>query len=266
MNRIEKTYADLKAEGRAALNVYVCAGDPDLETTRDLILAFEKSGVDMIELGMPFSDPIADGPVIQAAGQRSLEAGTTLTKVLELVAEVRKQSDIPIALMTYYNVIHKFGIERLASKAKGVGIDGFIVPDLIVEEAGDLIDAARAADLATIFFVAPTSTDDRIQLADEASTGFIYCVSVTGITGARTALPDDVRGYLADVRSKTTKPLVVGFGVSTPEQVKAMAEVVDGVIVGSAVVRQIEAAAGLSRAELVANVAEFVATLATGVR
>jgi len=266
VNRIEKTYADLKAEGRAALNVYVCAGDPDLETTRDLILAFEKAGVDMIELGMPFSDPIADGPVIQAAGQRSLEAGTTLAKVIELVAEVRKQSDIPIALMTYYNVIHKFGIERLATEAKRVGIDGFIVPDLIVEEAGDLIDAARTADLATIFFVAPTSTDDRIQLADEASTGFIYCVSVAGITGARTALPDDVREYLADVRTKTTKPLVVGFGVSTPEQVKAMAEVVDGVIVGSAVVRQIEAAAGLPREELVGKVADFVATLATGVR
>ena len=266
MNRIEKTYADLKAGGRAALNVYVCAGDPDLETTRDLILAFEKAGVDMIELGMPFSDPIADGPVIQAAGQRSLEAGTTLPKVLELVADVRKQSDIPIALMTYYNVIHKFGIERLATEAKSVGIDGFIVPDLIVEEAGGLIDAARKADLATIFFVAPTSTDDRIRLADEASTGFIYCVSVAGITGARTALPDDVREYLADVRAKTTKPLVVGFGVSTPEQVRAMAEVVDGVIVGSAVVREIEAAAGLPRAELVAKVADFVATLATGIR
>ena len=266
MNRIEKTYADLKAGGRAALNVYVCAGDPDIETTRDLILAFEKAGVDMIELGMPFSDPIADGPVIQAAGQRSLEGGTTLPKVLELVAEVRKQSEIPIALMTYYNVIHKFGIERLAGEAKSVGIDGFIVPDLIVEEAGGLIDAAHGADLATIFFVAPTSTDDRIQLADEASTGFIYCVSVTGITGARTALPDDVREYLATVRSKTTKPLVVGFGVSTPEQVRAMAEVVDGVIVGSAVVREIEAAAGLPRAELVAKVAEFVAALAAGVR
>ncbi len=266
MNRIEKTYADLKAEGRAALNVYVCAGDPDIETTRDLILAFEKAGVDMIELGMPFSDPIADGPVIQAAGQRALEAGTTLPKVLELVAEVRKQSDIPIALMTYYNVIHKFGIQRLASEATRVGIDGLIVPDLIVEEAGDLIEAARAADLATIFFVAPTSTDDRIALADEASTGFIYCVSVTGITGARDALPGDVRDYLSDVRSKTTKPLVVGFGVSTPEQVRAMAEVVDGVIVGSAVVRQIEAATGLPRAKLVAKVTEFVAPLASGVR
>ena len=266
MNRIEKKYADLKAEGRAAFNVYVCAGDPDLETTRDLILAFEKAGVDMIELGMPFSDPIADGPVIQAAGQRSLEAGTTLPKVLKLVAEVRKQSEIPIALMTYYNVIHKFGVERLVGEAKNVGIDGFIVPDLIVEEGGALIDAARKADLATIFFVAPTSTDDRIKLADEASTGFIYCVSVTGITGARTALPDDVREYLATVRSKTTKPLVVGFGVSTPEQVRAMAEVVDGVIVGSAVVREIEAAAGLPRAELVDKVADFVATLAVGVR
>jgi len=266
VNRIEKLYADLKAEGRAAFNAYVCAGDPDLETTRALIPALQDAGVDMIELGMPFTDPIADGPVIQAASQRSLDAGTTLPKVLDLVAEVRTGCDIPIALMTYYNIVHKFGIERFADEATRAGIDGLIVPDLIVEEADALIAAARAADLATIFFVAPTSTDDRIQLADDASTGFIYCVSVTGITGARTELPDDIRAYLTDVRAKTTKPLVVGFGVSTPEQVRALAKLSDGVIVGSAVVRQIEAAAGLPVAERVAKVAEFAAALAAGVR
>ncbi|MFH1731935.1 MAG: tryptophan synthase subunit alpha [Planctomycetota bacterium] len=266
MNRIEKTYADLKANGRAAFNVYLCAGDPDLDTTRELILAFEKAGVDIIELGMPFSDPIADGPEIQAAGQRSLDAGTTLAKVLELVADIRTRSEIPIALMTYYNVIYKFGIERFVAEAKRVGVDGLIVPDLIAEEAGELIGPARNADLATIFFVAPTSTDDRIKLADESSTGFIYCVSVTGITGARDSLPDDIREYLRAVRSKTTKPLAVGFGVSTPGQVRAMSELADGVIVGSAVVREIEAAAGLPRAELVAKVSDFVAALAAGVR
>ena len=264
MNRIKKKYADLKAEGRAAFNVYLCAGDPDLETTHDLILALESAGADVIELGMPFSDPIADGPVIQAAGQRSLERGTTLPKVLELVAEVRKRSEIPIALMTYYNVVHKFGIERFVSEAADAGIDGLIVPDLIPEEAGELIRPARAADLATIFFVAPTSTDERIALADEASTGFIYCVSVTGITGARDRLPDDLREYLLRVRSKTTKPLAVGFGVSRLEQVRALAEIADGVIVGSAIVRQIEAASELPRAELVKKVADFAASLAAG--
>lgn len=266
MNRIEKRHADLKAEGLAAFNVYLCAGDPDLETTAELVPALEKAGVDMIELGMPFSDPIADGPVIQAAGQRSLDRGTTLTKVLDLVAALRKRSEIPIALMTYYNVVHKFGLERFVNEAARVGVDGLIVPDLIPEEAGELIALARAAGLATIFFVAPTSTDERIALADRSSTGFIYCVSVTGITGARAALPSNLRDYLAHVRSRTTKPLVVGFGVSNVEQVRALSQVSDGVIVGSAVVREIEAASGLPRAELVKKVASFVASLAAGTR
>jgi len=266
MNRIEKTYADLKAKGRAAFNAYLCAGDPDLATTRALIPALEAAGVDMIELGMPFSDPIADGPVIQAAGQRSLEGGTTLAKVLDLVGEVRTQSDVPIALMTYYNIVHKFGLDRLVDEAVRVGIDGLIVPDLIPEEAGELIGLARDAGLATVFFVAPTSTDERIKLADRHSTGFIYCVSVTGITGARENLPDDLRDYLGRVRSLARKPIVVGFGVSKPEQVRMLSGVADGIIVGSAIVREIEAAAGLPRAELVEKVAAFAATLAQGTR
>jgi len=265
VNRIEKTYADLKAAGRAAFNVYLCAGDPDLETTRELIPALEGAGVDMIELGMPFSDPIADGPVIQAAGQRSLERGTTLPKVLDLVAEARAQSEIPIALMTYYNILYKFGVERFVNEASSAGIDGVIVPDLIAEEADELIALARQAGLATIFFVAPTSTDERIEMADRASTGFIYCVSVTGITGARDELPDDLRAYLLHVRSKTSTPIVVGFGVSKREQVRALSEVADGIIVGSAVVREIESASQLPRGELVRKVAAFAGNLAQGV-
>jgi len=261
MNRIEKLYADVRAKRRAAFNVYLCAGDPDLETTRELILALEQAGVDMIELGMPFSDPIADGPVIQAAGQRSLERGTTLPKVLALVAEVRKRSQIPIALMTYYNILHKFGLKKLAAEAKRAGIDGLIVPDLIPEEAGELVALARPAELATIFFVAPTSTDERIALADRMSTGFIYCVSLTGITGARAELPADLKQYLERVRARTTKPMAVGFGVSKPEQVRALGELADGVIVGSAIVREIEAASGLPRAELVKKVSAFAAKL-----
>jgi len=265
VNRIEKLYAGLKAEGRAAFNVYLCAGDPDLETTRELIFALEAAGVDMIELGIPFSDPIADGPVIQAAGQRSLESGTTPPKVLGLVAEVRARSEIPIALMTYYNIVHKFGVERFVDEAARAGADGVIVPDLIAEEAGGLIALARGAGLATIFFVAPTSTDERIELADRSSTGFIYCVSVTGITGARDELPADLREYLLRVRSKVNTPIVVGFGVSKREQVRALSEVADGIIVGSAVVREIESASQLSRAELVRKVAEFAGNLAQGV-
>jgi len=266
VNRIEKTYTDLKAEGRAAFNAYLCAGDPDLETTRDLILAFAGAGVDVIELGMPFSDPIADGPVIQAAGQRALEAGATLPKVLRIAAEVRERSQIAIALMSYYNVLHNFGLDRFADEASAAGIDGVIVPDLIPEEAGDLIAAAGRVGLATNFFVAPTSTDERIDLADKASTGFIYCVSVTGITGARDTLPGDLKEYLSRVRARATTPLAVGFGVSTPEQVRMLAEAADGVIVGSAIVREIEAASGLHRAELVKKVTEFVAALAQGTR
>jgi len=261
VNRIENLYKSLKGK-RSAFNAYLCAGDPDLDTTHDMILAFEKSGVDMIELGMPFSDPVADGPVIQAAGQRAIERGVTLPKVLELVQRVRKQSQLPIALMTYYNIIHKFGIERTVRECKAAGIDGFVIPDLIPEEAGELIAAARAAELATIFFVAPTSTDDRVALADRESTGFIYCVSVTGITGARTALPDDLRDYIVRTRAKVTKPLVVGFGVSNREQVQALGEVADGVIVGSAIVREIEAASRLPRAEMVKKVAAFASELA----
>lgn len=266
MNRIQKLYADRRAEGRAAFNVYLCAGDPDLDTTAELIPALDAAGVDMVELGMPFSDPIADGPVIQQAGQRSLERGTTLRKVLDLVADVRTRTEIPIALMTYYNLIHKFGVAELVAEAVRVGIDGLVIPDLIPEEADELIALAGDADLATVFFVAPTSTDERIALAEQSSTGFIYCVSVTGITGARDALPDDLRDYLARVRSQTTKPLVVGFGVSKPEQVRMLSEVADGVIVGSAVVREIEAASGLPREELVRKVAGFAGGLAAGVR
>lgn len=266
MNRIQKLYADLRAEKRAAFNVYLCAGDPDLETTAELIPALEKCGVHMIELGMPFSDPIADGPVIQRAGQRSLERGTTLRKVLDLVAGVRRTSAIPIALMTYYNIIHKFGVGAVVNEAARVGVDGLIIPDLIPEEAGELVALAGDADVATVFFVAPTSTDERIALAERSSSGFIYCVSVAGITGAREELPADLRSYLMRVRSLTTRPLVVGFGVSKPEQVRMLSELADGVIVGSAVVREIEAASGLPRAELVRKVAAFVAGLARGVR
>ncbi|MFW6107850.1 MAG: tryptophan synthase subunit alpha [bacterium] len=266
MNRIDRTFAELKEEGRAAFSVYLCAGDPDLETTHDLILALEDAGVDFVELGMPFSDPIADGPVIQAAGQRSLDRGTRLPDVLDLAARVRQQSDIPIALMTYYNLAHRFGLETLVAEAGRAGIDGLILPDLIPEEASDLIALARPADLATVFFVAPTSTDERVQLAEQAATGFIYCVSVTGITGARDALPPDLRGYLERVRARTTKPLVVGFGVSKPEHVRLLAQVADGIIVGSAVIREIEAAADLPRGQLVEEVAAFAGTLAAATR
>jgi tryptophan synthase alpha chain len=265
MNGIQQTYADLKGE-RAAFNVYLCAGDPDLETTAELIRALDRAGVDMIELGMPFSDPIADGPGIQRAGQRSIEGGTTLGKVFELVADVRRDCEIPIALMTYYNLVHKFGLAETVAESQRAGVDGFVIPDLIVEEAGEWSGLCADADLATVFFVAPTSTDERIALAEQHATGFIYCVSVTGITGARSALPDDLREYLTRVRSLTTRPLVVGFGVSTPEQVRTLSALADGIIVGSAVVKQIEAAEGRERAELVARVAAFAGELAAATR
>jgi tryptophan synthase alpha chain len=266
MNRIDRAFRDARASRRALFSIYLCAGDPDLDTTRDLVLEFAHQGVDMVELGVPFSDPVADGPVIQNASQRALKAGTTLRKTLALVRQIRQTCPMPICLMTYYNPVHRYGEALLAEDAVLAGVDGLIIPDLIPEEAADLSRAARQHDLKTVFFVAPTSTDDRIRLADQASTGFIYCVSVTGITGARAGLPPDLADHLRRIRSLTTHPLVVGFGVSQATQVSWIASHADGVIVGSAMVRHIEDHLAGPRAALVQAAGRFAAELASGVR
>lgn len=241
MNRIDALYQHARSTHGFALNVYLCAGNPSLEATEALILEMERRGVDAIELGMPFSDPVADGPDLQPAHARGVAAGITLGHVLGLVRSVRGKSQIPIALMSYYNPIHYRGPARLVAEAAAAGVDGLIVPDLPPEEAAELIAAGRRHDVKTVFFVAPTSTPERVELVCGAATGFLYCISVTGVTGARAQLPPELAEQLRGLRRATELPLVVGFGVSTPAHVAAMAEVADGCIVGSAVARVLEA-------------------------
>lgn len=266
MNRIDRKFQQARAEGRALFSIYICAGDPDLDTTRELIWEFDRRGVDMIELGVPFSDPVADGPVIQNATQRALESGTTLRKTLETLKTIRGESEIPVCLMTYYNPVFHFGVKELIGEAVNAGADGLIVPDLTPEEAGDLVAAARSRDCKTIFFIAPTSTESRIRNANALSTGFIYCVSVTGITGERDELPSELAASLQHFRSWTDKPLVVGFGVSRRAQVSMLSKVADGIIVGSAMVRRIEQHLRDPRSLLVKKLGEAAADLALGVR
>ena len=244
MSRFAATFERLRARGERSLMPYVMAGDPSLEETRRLLLEAEKRGADAVELGVPFSDPLADGPVVQRAGLRALASGTTLPRVLELVATLRSQLTMPIALMTYYNPVFVFGLKGFARAAVDAGVDGLIVPDLPYDESGPLRAEAEPAGLDLIQFVAPTSTAARVKAIARVSRGFIYVVSLTGTTGERRELPPDLGAQMRTLRLVTTKPLCVGFGVSTPEHAAAVGKLADGVIVGSAVVRLIERYAG----------------------
>ncbi len=259
MNRIEQKFAQLKQLKRKAFISFITAGDPDLKTTHDLVLAFEQSGVDIIEIGVPFSDPLADGPTIQASSFRSLQKGTTLPKVLQLVKKLRQQTDIPIALMMYYNPIFNYGEAKFVKDATESGIDGVIVPDLPPEEAMNLIKLSRQANLSTIFFISPTTTKERMKLVAQASTGFIYYVSIAGVTGARNQVALSYKDQIKQAKKLTNKPICVGFGVSTREQVKDISKIADGVIVGSAIVNEI--VKNQNQKNLVSNVARFVSGL-----
>lgn len=236
-SRISEAFANLKEKGEAALMPYFMAAYPTFDTCRDSIVAADRAGADLIELGLPFSDPLADGPVIQKAGVSALDSGVTTDTVFELVESIRKESNIPIALMSYYNLVFHYGLERFARNAAEAGADGVIIPDLPPEEGAAWKNAAQAAGLDTIFLVAPTSDEDRIKLAADASTGFVYCVSLTGVTGARTALPSNLVDLVQRVKNATTKPIAVGFGISTPEQAHDVGKIADGVIIGSSLVR-----------------------------
>jgi tryptophan synthase alpha chain len=264
MSRIKNTFNRLKKKNETALIPYIMAGDPDLATTKTLILEMEKSGCDIIELGAPFSDPLADGPVIQKAAIRSLTNRTSVADVLGLVADVRKTSTIPLILMTYYNLIFKYGEERFVRDAVAAGLDGLILPDLPPEEAGTLMLTAKKAGLDTIFLLAPTSTDDRIKLVAKVTRGFVYYVSLTGVTGSKLAVQNSIKDALLRIKSVTDKPVAVGFGISSPDQA---AQVTlwgaDGVIVGSALVKVIEE--NIGSPELVARVVAFVKALKQGV-
>jgi tryptophan synthase alpha chain len=228
------------AHGHKAFIAFVTAGDPSLERTVDIALELERGGVDVLELGVPFSDPLADGPVIQRASERALRAGTTLTGVLDCARRVRERSALPIVLFSYLNPLLRYGLERLAQAARAAGVDGVLVTDLPPEEADEWLAIARAADLDTIFLASPTSPDERLARIAEASRGFVYAISRTGVTGEREALSSDAKPLLGRLRALTREPVALGFGISTAEQVRAAAAVADGVVVGSAIVRFVE--------------------------
>ncbi|OQW36994.1 MAG: tryptophan synthase subunit alpha [Nitrospira sp. SG-bin1] len=257
--RLETRFDDLRKKRQKALIVYLMAGDPGLAATEQLVVALEQAGADIIELGVPFSDPIADGPVIQQAAERALKNGTSLRKILDSVKSLRQRTDIPIILMLYYNSIHAMGCEEFCKVAKAAGIDGLIVPDMPPDEAGPLKGPADAAGLPLIFLLAPTSTPSRRKLVADESHGFVYYVSLTGITGARLSNVEDVRHNVAKLKKVSAAPVAVGFGVATPEDAAQVSKIADGVIVGSAIVKRI--ASYQQDPAMIGHVAEFVRSL-----
>ena len=239
LTRISETFKRLNQQGKKAFIPYMMAGDPSLEKTRDVVLLFEACGADIVELGVPFSDPLADGPTIQRASERALKNGVTLRKVISLVKDLRQVTQIPLVLMTYFNPVFKYGTDAFIKDARSAGVDGMIIPDLPPDEAGDFIKLSRKAALDTIFLLAPTSTEDRIRKVTKAASGFIYYVSITGITGANLLLDGSMDLLISNIRKYTDKPIAVGFGVSTPEEAATIARISDGVIVGSAIVKKL---------------------------
>lgn len=263
MNRIDAKFSALRASQKKALITFITAGDPSLEDTAKLVLSMEQAGADIIELGVPFSDPMADGKTIQEASFRSLQNGTTLKKILQTVSQVRTQSQVPIALMTYYNPILHFGEEKFIKQAKAAGVDGLIIPDLPVSEAESLRKAAVKEEISLVFFLAPTTSPARMKEIVKAASGFIYFVSVAGVTGARTSAPVSIERQVKAAQKLTPVPVCVGFGISTPQQARQVAAFADGVIVGSAIVKEVEKNAGSpDMPEKVAGfVREFAAAL-----
>ena len=261
-SRISRLFERLQREHRPALIAYITAGDPAPAATPDLVAALERGGADLIELGVPFSDPIADGPVIQRASDRALKAGTKLATVLEIAAEIRKRSEIPLLLFTYLNPVLRYGLERLARAAVDHGIDGCLLTDLSVEEAEPYIQVMRQAGLDTVFLAAPTSSRRRLELVAKYSTGFVYLVSRTGVTGERTSLSDSAGPLVSAMRAVTKLPLAVGFGISTADQVRSVGAIADGVVVGSAIERVIEENAASD--QLPAKLEALARTLASG--
>ena len=259
INRIDKKFNELKKQKKKAFIAFITAGDPSLSVTEKLVVAFERCGVDIVELGVPFSDPLADGPTIQAASERALKKGVTLAKILQTVKRIRKKSQMPITLMTYYNPIFHRGEENFMVEAKKAGVDGMIVPDLPFEEAKNLVKAAKKHHIATVFFISPTTSISRMKTIVRAASGFIYYVSLTGVTGARKDLPQDLTTKIRMAKRFSKKPICVGFGVSTPAQVKSISRYADGVIVGSAIVQAIYK--NSFKRNLISDVGRFVKRL-----
>ena len=259
MTRIDQTFKKLKSEGKKAFVSYIMAGDPDFETSLELVMGLPAAGVDIIELGLPFTDPMADGPTIQLAGGRALDSGMTLVKTLEMAKRFREENDsTPIVIMGYYNPIYSYGVEQFLIDAKSAGIDGLIVVDLPPEEDDELCIPAQAAGINFIRLATPTTDENRLPKVLQNTSGFVYYVSITGITGAAEAQATDVGPEVARIQTNSGLPVVVGFGINTPEKAKAIAEVADGAVVGSAIVSE------LAKGKPVADVLAFVKTLADG--
>lgn len=263
MNRIDTTFARLRADGEKALIAYIMAGDPSLADTEALVLELERAGADIIELGVPFSDPIADGPVIQKAAERALRSGASLRKILGIVTTLRRRTQIPIVLMSYYNSIHAFGEAAFCRDAAQAGVDGLIVPDMPPEEDALLAAAACEGGPHLIYLLAPTSTPDRFAQVARRSKGFLYYVSLTGITGAQLPDLEGVRRNIAKIKRLTKVPVAIGFGVATPDDAARVGEIADGVIVGSAIVRRIDEHRDDPR--MAEKVGEYIASLKAAV-
>jgi tryptophan synthase alpha chain len=264
MNRIVEKFAQLKTSGKKSFVVYIGAGDPNLEATRQLALAFDNAGVDILELGVPFSDPLADGLVNQLAAQRGLESGTTPPKLLETILAIRKESEIPIVLYIYFNLIHKVGMEKFINDCAKAGVDGLLVLDLPPEESVNYEALMKKAGLCHIYLVAPTTPETRMEKIVKRGSGFIYYISREGVTGMQTSVATNLASQVAKIRAHTDLPIAVGFGISNPAQAKTVAVEADGCVVGSAIVNQI-AEHGKSP-ELVGKVGAFVKSLADAVK
>jgi tryptophan synthase alpha chain len=259
MNRIDGCFSRLKREAKKGFVVYIGAGDPNLQMTRELALKFDRMGVDILELGVPFSDPLADGLVNQLAAQRGLESGTTPPKVLSTVSEIRRESEIPVVLYIYFNLIHKYGMEKFVAEAASAGVDGLLVLDLPPEESANYETLMKQNGLRNIYLVAPTTPDERIELIVKRASGFVYYVSREGVTGMQQQVSSTIEKMTAQIRAHTDLPIAVGFGISTPEQARTVALKAEAIVVGSAIVNEI--ARNLKSPDLAAKVASFVETL-----
>lgn len=258
MNRIDKKFKDLRERDETALITFISAGVPDLETTKDLVIDMEKKGVDLVEIGIPNSRPAADGPVIAEASRRALESGTKISKIMDMVKELREETQIPLVYLVYFNSVFVYGIDRFLAKCSEIGIDGILIPDLPIEEKGEILEVCKENDVYLIPLVTPLS-EDRIEEITKDANGFVYCVAVQGVTGTRTAINEDIGEYMDLVSKYTDLPKAIGFGVSTPEMAKSYKDYAEGVIVGSAIVKKL--LEEKPNEEIVKDVGEFVSSL-----